>query len=983
MRTNMRHTCGSRPRYLAHGALLGLVCLVQGLAAAATLPASPCISGVGTTSCELWATTGSFTPPDGGASLTIWGYSASSGGGTASLPGPVLIATQGDAVTVTLTNNLEKATALLFQGQVMVPDMSGAAANGGTKTYTFKASNPGTYLYEAGLLPNAQHQVAMGMYGALVVRPATAGQAYGAATAFDDEALVVLGEIDPALNNSADPTLFDMRDFSPQYRLINGKSYPDTDPIPIDFSIVTGDHKLLLRYINAGILHHSIGLLGLSQTLVANDGSPLTYPHGVVAETIPPGATLDALTTVRAPVAPATAAARYALYDASLLLHNSNAPGIGGILTFIGGPAGASDKGPATTGVTLSPNPTNGAVPVGLGATITADSGLTVSAAEYFIDVIGADGGGIAMLGSFGSNASSVSATLSTASLSALISGQHRIYVHGQDNSSPTPKWGPTNFGVLNLDKTGPVTSGLTLTPNPSNGSVLVALHATGNDSTAGGSNVVAAEYFIGAVGANGTGTPMTINATAPVASLDKTIPPPVTGSVISVHSKDALGNWGALATITLNVVTIGPVTTAVSAEKSPNNGALPLSASQPVMRVAATMTSTGSTVSAAEGFIDTLGAPGTGFPFVPSDGAWDGASETGYADIPLATINILPVGNHTLHVRGRDAVGNWGVTSTVVILIDKMAPTFTGISLTPNPTLGAATVTLAVNGAVDPLVASLASGLAGGEYWIGTTAPAPAGGTPFAGLTASIPVGALATGTYTIGARIRDAAGNWSTGTSTATLSVVPDAIFSNGFETGNRPWGWSSASTNATNRLNVTTAPALVGTRSLQTQGNNTNYVQYNFGTTTNPASATFDARFYFRPNGNTSTGKDIFSAATSSGFGTTLFRVRYRLNGTTPQVQIQVGTTNTNTTWANINGGAANNVIELVWQAVGSGGPNPGILVLYVNGVSSQTLTTTSTGSVAAVRLGSVTNTGNATLMYFDAFASKRTVAPFIGP
>ena len=36
----------------------------------------------------------------------------------------------------------------------MVPDLTGVAA-GGTTTYTFTATPPGTYLYEAGLLPNA------------------------------------------------------------------------------------------------------------------------------------------------------------------------------------------------------------------------------------------------------------------------------------------------------------------------------------------------------------------------------------------------------------------------------------------------------------------------------------------------------------------------------------------------------------------------------------------------------------------------------------------------------------------------------------------------------------------------------------------------------------------------------------------------------------------------------------------------------------
>jgi hypothetical protein len=70
------------------------------------------------------------------------------------------------------------------------------------------------------------------------------------------------------------------------------------------------------------------------------------------------------------------------------------------------------------------------------------------------------------------------------------------------------------------------------------------------------------------------------------------------------------------------------------------------------------------------------------------------------------------------------------------------------------------------LNGATDPLVSGLASGVAGGEYWFGTTNPAPGGGTAFSGSSVNIPTSSLTPGTYTIRARIRDAAGNWSTGT-------------------------------------------------------------------------------------------------------------------------------------------------------------------------------------------------------------------------
>ena len=62
-------------------------------------------------------------------------------------------------------------------------------------------------------------------------------------------------------------------------------------------------------------------------------------------------------------------------------------------------------------------------------------------------------------------------------------------------------------------------------------------------------------------------------------------------------------------------------------------------------------------------------------------------------------------------------------------------------------------------------------------------------------------------------------------------------------------------------------------------------------------------------------------------------------------------------------------------MVWQSATT-------LQLYVNGTLSQTLTA-GAGSVGAVRLGSLTSTGNAAGLYFDAFASKRSASPLIGP
>jgi len=975
----------------------------------------------------------------------------------------------------------------------MVPDTIGVAA-GGEKTYTFLASNPGTYLYEAGLLPNAEHQVAMGLYGALVVRPATPGQAYsdigvtpnvdeGALTTYDDEAVLVISELDPALNTSLNPAAFDMRNFAPKYFLINGKVYPDTDLIASD-----AGRKVLLRYLNAGAKHHSMAVLGLRQNFVAKDASLLpSLSHNVVAETLAPGQTGDAIAIVPAS---ATTASRFAVYDASLMLHNNGAPGFGGMLTFVTAGTGAGTTGPLVTALSL--------VGSNLSATIAASTG-SVAAAEYWFDSV-ATHNGIPI-----SPAPTVTITNYPVTL-PVASGNHSLYVRGQDSSG---NWGAPRSVSFVVDMSGPITSGLTLTPNPSSGTVNVALHATGNDTTTGGSNITAAEYFIGTTGADGTGRPMTINVAAPIASLDAMITAPVTPGLVSVHSMDALGHWGSFATIDLNVTTGGPVTTSVTAAPNPNNGTLPLNSSQPVVRVTAMIEGTGSTVSGAEGFIDTPPANTSvrGFPFVPSDGAWNGGTEKVTADIPLANINALSTGNHTIFVRGKDATGAWGVatamtlvidrtaptistaagstrvtpsasnnapvtisgtgadtpcppatcaigggeyyidaigaagtggamsvtsattfsgtiptaslsplsagnhtiyvrardaagnwstgTASATLLIDRTAPTFSSITLNPNSTAAGTPVTLTLNGATDPLVNGLASGVAGGEWWLGSTNIAAGTGTAFTGLSTTLPTTSLGGCTATVRSRIRDVATNWSTGNGgvrTATLTVTgtpADAIFADGFETGplsgnstTAAGNWSSRSTATESRVDFTTPAALVGTYGLQVQGNNTNYVQYNFGACP-PAAPTFDARFYFNPNGFTPNAggnvQDIFVAASNTGFSstTTRFRVRYR-NAGTPQVQIQLGTSTSNTAWTNING-TSGNAIEVVWQSGQT-------LQLYVNGVLAQTLTGAATASVVAVRLGSVTDAGsngNTTLEYFDAFVSKRSVSPLIGP
>ena len=113
---------------------------------------------------------------------------------------------------------------------------------------------------------------------------------------------MVLSEIDPVLN--ASPASFDMRNFAPAYRLINGKPFPSTDPISTDQG-----HQVLLRYVNVGTQTHSMSLLGGDQTQVARDGHAMRYAETEVAMAVVPGGTADTLVTM--PSGPAAKTAPY------------------------------------------------------------------------------------------------------------------------------------------------------------------------------------------------------------------------------------------------------------------------------------------------------------------------------------------------------------------------------------------------------------------------------------------------------------------------------------------------------------------------------------------------------------------------------------------------------------------------------------------------------------------------------------------------
>lgn len=304
----------------------------------------------------LEATDGYIQLPDGNT-MYMWGYAL--GGGAFQHPGPVLCVTEGDEVTVILHNSgpyrINDNVSIMFPGQENVlanglpvqPEGSGAtltslvnsAPPGGSVTYTFKATRPGTFVYESGTKP--QQQVPMGLFGALVVRPAQADQmndrtdskfdnsevfATGGPT-LSEEYMVLLSEIEPyqhhaaeaamTANNIASPFSYNLDDYHARYWLINGRGFPDSisdnfSPFLPDqpygalarlhpYNPAGGSLQGAIRYLNVGSEEFPFHPHGQNGLVIGRDGSALANAGGgdlsfeKFAINIGPGQTWDVL----------------------------------------------------------------------------------------------------------------------------------------------------------------------------------------------------------------------------------------------------------------------------------------------------------------------------------------------------------------------------------------------------------------------------------------------------------------------------------------------------------------------------------------------------------------------------------------------------------------------------------------------------------------------------------------------------------------
>jgi len=200
-----------------------------------------------------------------------------------------------------------------------------------------------------------------------------------------------------------------------------------------------------------------------------------------------------------------------------------------------------------------------------------------------------------------------------------------------------------------------------------------------------------------------------------------------------------------------------------------------------------------------------------------------------------------------------------------------------------------------------------------------------------------------------------------------------VPDAIFANGFESGNLS-GWSSSSTGS-GTLTITTASAMDGTYGMQALINSTSarYVQDAIPY----AESRYRARFYFDPNSSTMANNNAYYLFYGyTGSSTVVLRFEFGFT-TAGGYRVRVNVRNNASTWTNsawVNVTDAPHYFELDWQSGASGRVD-----WWIDGAPQPAATgfDNSARRIDQVRLGTVAglDSGTSGTVYFDAFESRR--------
>ncbi len=222
------------------------------------------------------------------------------------VPGPVIRATQGDTVRVTLKNSHvarhvkcpkrkgKKRTRCLhrkhrhqsmwhsvdFHAAKVAPNLAFRnVAPGESFTFEFKANNPGVYMYHCATGPMLEH-IGMGMHGMIVIDPAVPRPPAREFFLVQSE---YYGKVKKGYLHSSYQA---MKNTAPKYVTFNGRAHRyATKPIKVE-----AGEPLRVYFVDSGpSLFSAFHVVGTIFDEVQPDGNPNSALHDVSTQVIGPG----------------------------------------------------------------------------------------------------------------------------------------------------------------------------------------------------------------------------------------------------------------------------------------------------------------------------------------------------------------------------------------------------------------------------------------------------------------------------------------------------------------------------------------------------------------------------------------------------------------------------------------------------------------------------------------------------------------------
>ncbi|MBI2766083.1 MAG: copper oxidase [Chloroflexi bacterium] len=220
------------------------------------------------------------------------------------IPGPIIRATEGERVRINVKNNLTASTTVHWHGVLVPNNMDGVAyltqepiKSGASYTYEFTLRNSGTHMYHSH--HDSTDQVNRGLLGAFIIDPKDPSTY----PKYDKEYILVLNDT--------------MLGFT-----LNGKGFPATEALT-----AKKGERVLVRFMNEGMMYHPMHLHGMPMEVFARDGYPVNPPYKTDNLDVPPGSRLDCIIQAEDPGAWA--------FHCHVLSHAENATGFFGLVTAL------------------------------------------------------------------------------------------------------------------------------------------------------------------------------------------------------------------------------------------------------------------------------------------------------------------------------------------------------------------------------------------------------------------------------------------------------------------------------------------------------------------------------------------------------------------------------------------------------------------------------------------------------------------------